>query len=361
MIFIAWADYLQTGNRDLLVRHYDELKPNLLSWAATGDGLIKGFPGFPQKTNSDVVDWPVGDRDGFIIKEGRYLNWTNSINNAFYYRCLHLMANIANVVGRTNDAANDTAMAAQVYKSYNHVFWDKHSHRYVDGVGTTHSSAHANFFPLAFGLVPANRENAVINYLHSRIAADDGMPPSVYGAQYFLEALFQSGDADTALGLMTTNGPRSWLNMINMGSTLTTEAWNFSDKPNLDWTHAWGAAPGNLIPRFILGVQPLTPGYGKILIQPHLGRTLSYVQGTVPTIRGPVSVQVTNSPGQYQVTVDIPGNVTATVKLPAAGKTSEAQVDGKSVSGALANGWLSVPGIGSGRHVITLDKHHVVL
>ena len=37
---------------------------------------MKGFPGFAQTTNSDVVDWPNIDRDGFIIKNGRYLNWT---------------------------------------------------------------------------------------------------------------------------------------------------------------------------------------------------------------------------------------------------------------------------------------------
>jgi len=148
--------------------------------------------------------------------------------------------------------------------------------------------------------------------------------------------------------------------MINMGSTLTTEAWNFSDKPNLDWNHAWGAAAGNLISRFVLGVRPITPGYGQILIQPHLGQTLSYAQGTVPTIRGPVSVQVTNSPGLYQVTVNIPGNVTATVKLPASGKsTGTAWVDGKMVTGTLSDGWLTVPDIGSGQHIIVLKMNSV--
>ena len=355
MIFMAWADYLQTGNTDLLYRHYNDLKPDLLAWAATGDGLIKGFPAFPQKTNSDVVDWPVTDRDGFIIKKGEYLNWTNSVNNAFYYRSLQIMANIATAIGRQDDAANYTAMAAQVYKSYNKVLWNRKSQSYVDGVGTTHSSAHANFFPLAFGLVPAKRQAAVINYLHSRIAADDGMPPSVYGAQYLMEALFQSGDTDTALALMTTNGPRGWLNMINMGSTVTTEAWNFSDKPNLDWNHAWGAAPGNLISRFVLGVRPITPGYGQILIQPQLGSMLSYVRGTVPTIRGPVSIQVTNAPGIYQIMLNVPGNVSATVSLPASGEANTtAIVDGNTVPAVLSDGWLKVTGIGSGQHTVSL-------
>jgi hypothetical protein len=182
------------------------------------------------------------------------------------------------------------------------------------------------------------------------------MPPSVYGAQYLLEALFRSSDADTALGLMTTNGPRGWLNMINLGSTLTDEAWNFTDKSNEDWNHAWGAAAGNLIQRFVLGLQPLTAGGGQILIQPQLGQTLASVQGVVPTIRGPVSIQASNGAGQFQLLVNIPGNVTATVMLPALGATNPvALVDGSVVSGTLSNNWLTVTNIGSGQHAVWLS------
>ncbi|HEV2319268.1 MAG TPA: alpha-L-rhamnosidase C-terminal domain-containing protein [Verrucomicrobiae bacterium] len=358
MIFIAWADYLETGNADLLYKYYDALKPDLLAWAATGNGLIKGFPGFPQKENSDVVDWPPGDRDGFVMKSPGYLNWTNAVNNAFYYHSLQSMAKIATVVGRASDAGTYAAMAAQVYTNYNAALWDNDLQCYVDGVGTTHASAHANFFPLAFGLVPADRQAAVVNYLHSRIAADEGMPPSVYGAQYLLEGLFQCGDADTAIDLMTTNGPRGWMNMINMGSTLTTEAWSFADKANLDWNHAWGAAPANLISRFVLGVRPITPGYGQILIQPELGSVLSHAEGTVPTIRGPVSIQATNESGLFQLEVTVPGNVTVTVVLPALGQMdATAVVDGKSVSAGISDGLVTVTNIGSGRHSICVGAN----
>jgi hypothetical protein len=304
------------------------------------------------------VDWPANDRDGFVIKNGRYLNWTNSVNNAFYYRSLQIMANIATVIGQTHDATGYHAMATQVYNSYNATFWNSSSECYVDGVGTTHASAHANFFPLAFGLVPASRQAAVVHYLHSRIAANGGMPCSVYGAQYLLEALFAAGDADTALGLMTTNGPRGWLNMINLGSTLTTEAWNFTDKPNMDWNHAWGAAPGNLIPRFVLGLRPITAGFGQVLIQPQLGKTLTYAQGVVPTIRGPVGISASNSPGSFQLLLNIPGNVTATVMLPALGATnSVALVDGEILSGTRSNNWLVVTNVGAGQHTIWLNTN----
>jgi hypothetical protein len=359
MLLIAWADYLQTGDTNLLSRNYDALKYDTFTWAATGNRLMKGFPGFAQTTNSDIVDWPTGDRDGFAgISGSGYRNWTNSVVNAFYYRGLQIMADIATVIGRTSDAADYATDAAQVYTAYNATFWNNGSQSYVDGVGTTHSSAHANFFPLAFGLVPADRQTAVVNYLHSRMAALQGMPPSVYGAQYLLEALFESDDADTALGLMTTNGPRSWMNMINLGSTLTTEAWSFADKPNEDWNHAWGAAAGNLITRYVLGLRPLAAGYGQVLIQPQLGGTLTWVQGTVPTIRGPVSIQASNAPGQFQLLLNIPGNVTATVILPTLGAANPvALVDGEVVSGTVSNDWLTVTNISSGQHAVWLSTN----
>lgn len=361
MIMIAWADYLQTGDTTLLYKCYPVLQEDTLTWAATGDGLIRGFPNFPLATNSDLVDWPTSDRDGFVVNSGSYLNWTNSVNNAFYYHCLQIMVNIATLIGRTNDAVTYAADANQIYKVYNSTFWNAGSQSYVDGVGTSHSAAHANFFPLVFGLVPPGNQAAVVNYIHSRIAANGGMPPSVYGAQYMLEALFQAGDADTALDLMITNGPRSWMDMINIGSTLTDEAWNLADKPNEDWNHAWGAAAGNLIAGYVLGLQPLAAGFGQILIQPHLGQTLSYVSGIVPTIRGPVSISVTNAPGQFQLLVTIPGNVTATVMLPAFGAANPAAlVDGEVVSGALSNNWLIVPGIGSGQHAIWVSTNSSV-
>ena len=355
-IFMAWADYLHTGNTNLLSRYYGKLQTDSFTWAAANCGLMKGFPSFPQTTNSDVVDWPVGSRDGFVIKSGSYRNYTNAVNNAFYYRSLRLMANIAGVLGHTNDVTTYATCADQVYSVYNATFWDNARQCYVDGVGTSHASAHANFFPLAFGLVPAERQAAVLKFIHSRIAANGGMPCSVYGAQYLVEALFNAGDEDTALDLLTTNGPRGWLNMINLGSTLTTEAWNFEDKPNMDWNHAWGAAPGNLIPRFVLGLRPLAAGFDHILVQPQLG-TLAYAQGMVPTIRGPVSISASNAPGSFQLQLNIPGNVTATVMLPAAGVTnSTAFLDGSICSGTLSNNWLILTNVRAGEHAISLNR-----
>jgi hypothetical protein len=346
-IFMAWADYLQTGNTDLLINHYDTLKTKLFLERARADGLILGFPNAPQTVNSDIVDWPAGERDGYLISGNNY----SSVNNAFYYQCLRIMTQIAQLTGHDADADDFTARADQVFVSYNNVFWNPGPQRYIDGEGINHSAAHANFFPLAFGLVPDANKAAVINFLHTR-----AMAPSVYGAQYLFESLFQNNDSDYALSLLSTNGQRGWLNMLNIGSTLTTEAWDFTFKSNMDWNHAWGSAPANLIPRYVLGLRPLEAGFGQVIIQPQLGQTLSYVSGTIPTIRGPVSILVSNAPSTYQMLLTIPGNVDATVMLPTQGALNPvALVDGDPVPGTIANGWLTIQNVGGGQHAIWLS------
>jgi hypothetical protein len=363
MVFVAWADYQQTGDPYLVTKYYGFLtnKCLLSGRAGPSSGLVKSFPVSGNTASGDIIDWYRIGSDGIGNIDGYVPEATNAVINAFYYRCLTIMAQVAQLTGHLADLTNFAARASQVYNNFNTVFWNAGSQCYVDGEGTTHSSAPANFFPLAFGLVPAANQAAVVSFLNSRVAANHGMPPGVYGAQYMLEGLFLAGDADVALGLMTTNGPRGWLNMINLGSTITDEAWSVANKSNEDWNHAWGAAAGNLIPRYVLGLRPLTAGYGQVLIQPQLGRTLSYAQGTIPTIRGPVSIQASNAPGQFQLLLNIPGNVIATVMLPALGATNPtALLDGNPVSGTVSNNWLAVTNIGSGQHAVWLYTNNAL-
>lgn len=56
----------------------------------------------------------------------------------------------------------------------------------------------------------------------------------------------------------------------------------------------WGAAPGDVVPRMVLGVRPAAPGFAAILLQPQPG-ALTRVAGVVPTIRGPVAVTFTQA------------------------------------------------------------------
>lgn len=111
--------------------------------------------------------------------------------------------------------------------------------------------------------------------------------------------------------MMTSGDIRSWYNDIRAGSTITMEAWDDSFKPNQDWNHIAGAAPGNAIPFGLMGITPLEPSLSRVAIRPQPGN-LEWAEITVPTIRGSISVSIRK--GRMEVT--IPANMTAEIYLP---------------------------------------------
>ena len=343
-ILMAWADYMYTGNTESLAAYYDVFKEKkTLEFKAGDDGLLRtDWRRRRGKPDRDIVDWPPGERDGFVFTK------VNTVVNAFYYETLLQMADIAAALGKDSDASQYRQKAAKVKIVFNEVLFDKKKGLYVDGVGTDHSSLHANMMPLAFGLVPEKYIKTVSDFVVSK-----GMACSVYGAQYLLEGLYEAGRSDAALDLMTSKDVRSWYNMLRVGSTITLEAWDNRFKSNQDWNHAWGAVPGNIIPRFLMGVRPLEAGFAKVLIQPQPG-DLKKALYKVPTIRGPVKVSFRNVPGRhFELNVDIPVNMTARISLPIkADHAKTVIIDGRKIKPQIENGYLFVDGIGSGSHEV---------
>jgi hypothetical protein len=338
-VFMAHADWMQTGDTEHLARNYEHLKTKALLALAREDGLIStrtGLvtpallkalhfePGEHPDIMNDIVDWPPGapaegesaasyrgktregERDGYVFAD------VNTVVNAFHYRCLRMLADIAGALGRDAERADFAARARKVHASVNEKLFDAKRGVYVDGEGVAHASLHANLFPLAFGLVPADRVAGVVRHVESR-----GMACSVYGAQYLLEALYAAGRAESALSLMTSDSKRSWLNMLRVGATMTTEAWDELYKPNLTWNHAWGSAPANIVARKIAGIEPAAPGFSRISIRPQLAG-LERGDLEMPTPRGGVRVAWSATDKGLSLEVAIPANTRAEVALPLA-------------------------------------------
>jgi hypothetical protein len=314
-------DLMFTGNTESVARYYRELVYKTLYEAARPDGLISsrnisaelmqklGFSDTKERVR-DIVDWPPsqkdtgwklatpeGERDGYDMVE------INTVVNAFHYRSLKAMAEIAGYLGRNVDSALFAVRATKVKNAINEKLFDKSTGLYVDGESSEHSSLHANMMALAFDIVPDEYRVNVVSFIKSR-----GMACSVYGAQFLLEGLYRAGEQEYVLDLLTSTGDRSWYNMIRTGSTISMEAWDMKYKPNSDWNHAWGAAPVNLIPGFMWGIRPVRPGFSKTVIKPLLGR-LTSSSILVPTIRGSISADYWSDGDNGEFNITIPGNM----------------------------------------------------
>ena len=355
---LIYADYMYTGNTELIERYYEPLKHKTLFELSNDEGLITstkvddefmkklGFPEGYKKPLTDIVDWPSanfngsktkGERDGFVFQP------YSTVINSFFYENMKIMAEFAQILGKTQEVLDFELRAAKVKKAVNEQMFDAARGIYIDGIGTDHASLHANMMPLAFGLVPEEHYQSVVDFVKSR-----GMACSVYGAQFLMDGLYNAGEADYALELLASKAERSWYNMIRSGSTITLEAWDLKYKNNLDWNHAWGAVPANVIPRGLWGIKPKTPGFGVAIIQPQMGK-LKSSEIKVPTVRGPIIGKYTYNGARLQTyEIEIPGNMVAEFSLK--------DIDGKDL---IHNGNKIPPAFDSvrlspGKHIIKL-------
>jgi hypothetical protein len=332
-VIMAWNDYQYTGDNTYLKNYYTQLQYKALMPLAGKGGLIstrtnKQTDEFLKSIHitrtfdnrrglHDNVDWPQtgdyigpekeykGETDGFVF------NTYNAVINAYYYRNLVLLQKIARVLEKKEDEQFYHKKAAEVQKSFLQTFQNPETHLIKDGDSTLHTSLHANMFALAFGLIPEKDVKQVIQFIKSR-----KMACSVYGSQFLMDALYEAGEAEYGLALLTSTAQRSWYNMIRVGSTITLEAWDKVYKPNLDWNHAWGAVPGNIIVRKLMGVEPLSPGFETFQIKPQLG-SLKQVTLKTPCIKGTISVSFNKGKNATEMEVIIPGGTRADIYVPA--------------------------------------------
>ena len=354
-VLMAWYDYLYTGNPASLQRFYNDLKAKTLTALTETNALIstktgKQTPDFLKsikykgKEISDIVDWPPGESDGFVFTD------YNTVVNAYHYEALILIARIAEVLGHTAERDAYMKQAQNLKQQFNKLLFDKNKGYYNDGIDTDHSALHSNMFPMAFGMAPEQNKKTTTDYIRSR-----GTACSVYGSQFLIDAVYNAHDADYGLQLLASTAERSWYNMIRAGSTITLEAWDNKYKPNQDWNHAWGAVPANAIPRKLMGVEPLEPGFRKIRIKPQPS-TLAYAELTMPTIRGNVKVSFKNTQGEtFEMEIEIPANTVAEVWLPLFDRKQRLTMNGITQKGVFDGDFVKL-NIGSGSHHFVVEK-----
>jgi len=333
----AWADYMATGNKDFLTDYYTVIKGKTFDNYLNENNLVEFF-----NTVYDLVDWPSVYRDGYQFTS------VNTVVNAFNFKATENLAQIASVLDNTTDYDYYISKANGMKNSINTLLLNQNTGLYRDGQFSNHYAAHANFFPLAFGIIPDGYKSTVADHLKSK-----GMSCGVYGAQYLLDAMYEANEGEHALKLLTSTEKNSWHHMIHSNNaTITTEAWDPLDKSNMSFAHSWGTSPANIIPRRLFGITPIEAGYRKIAIKPQTGGLLN-AGINLPTIKGTVHVNVLKGK-DYNINTITPANTRAKVYVPMLGSTSPSViVDGNSVAGVEENGYLAFDNVGSGVHSFT--------
>ena len=368
-VLMAWKDYQYTGNEDFIRKYYNDLKQKTFTSLSETNGLISTRTGkltkevqksihFTGKNMRDIVDWPhsgilglssddSGETDGFVFTD------YNTVVNAYHNKALQVMSIIAQIVGEKEDSKYYANRAKEHKEAFNKLLFDSQKGYYNDGIDTDHSAVHSNMFALTFGLVPEEHVKTVSDFVKSR-----GMACSVYGSQHLLDAVYAGENAKYGMELLTATHDRGWAHAIyDVGTTISLEAWDNKYKPNQDWNHAWGAAPANIIPMKLMGIEPLESGFESIRIKPQPAN-LEWANIVHPTIKGDVKLSFENKADEsFTMKVTLPANTTQNeVWIPYSGKGKyNLKMNGELITAKRIRDFIVIDNMGSGKYVFELN------
>lgn len=156
---------------------------------------------------------------------------------------------------------------------------------------------------------------------------------------FLLEALFKSQrdygtNSAPAISHLLNN---LWGSMVNNEQYYSGASWEYvkpDGSPGLDFytslAHPWGAAPTYVLPAYLAGIEPASPGYQNFTINPMVGYLgLLQVDGRAPTPYGPIEVAWTVSDKKAVVEISSPEGTTGRLQVPRGAKLEvNSSVDG---------------------------------
>ncbi len=237
------------------------------------------------------------------------------VSDAYYYRDTEVLANIARILGKTEDAETYSNLAGVIKDAFNKAFLNPETGAYANGTQTAQAMA------LAMHLVPAKEHAKVMDVLTNNIVYENNthLTTGFIGVKYLLPALTENGRPDLAYELATRKTFPSWGYMIAKGATTLWELWQDKVGPSMNsHNHIMFGSVGAWFYQALGGINlgPDGEGYRHILIEPNVVENLDWASASTETVRGLVSCSWVHKQGSVSMDVVIPPNSDAKVVVP---------------------------------------------
>jgi alpha-L-rhamnosidase len=293
---IAWDLFAYCGDRRILAQHYDRLRLYVdYLTGKTTNGLIA-----LTDTLGDWCPWSTETPSQLTV-------------TAFLYEDARIVSQAAMVLGKTNEATKYAALAETAKAGFNTKFFDAANNSYANGSQTALATA------LYFGLVPAERQAAVLDRLAQQVATLQHIDTGILGAKWLPVALSAGGRSDLAYSLASYPNQPGWISMAKDSKTLW-EQWREPHSRNhimfgsiSGWFYQWLAG---------INSDPAQPGFKHIILRPQPVGDLTWVKATYDSIRGRIVSNWRRQAGVLTMDITIPPNTKATVYVPAKTETA---------------------------------------
>jgi alpha-L-rhamnosidase len=301
-IICPWTLYQVYGDRRMLARQYPSM--------------------------ARFIEYLRVHSDHFIRPATKYGDWVNInadtpkdlLATAYFAHDADLMARIAWILEKPDDAAKFRALFEDIRAAFNRVFLDP------DGRVRGHTQT-GYLLALKFDLLDEpNRSRAVKDLVEDIAAKKDHLSTGFIGVSYLLPVLTRFGAVDTAYRLMNQDTFPSWLFSVKMGATTIWERWDgwtpqhgFQTPKMNSFNHYSFGSCGQWMYDTItgIGLDEDHPGFKHIIIHPRPGGGLTWAAASYQSPYGPVRTRWAVDGNRLTLSVTIPPNTTATVYVPA--------------------------------------------
>lgn len=312
----AWRYYRISGDGECLERLLPAIE-KALAWfsrASDAHSLLVDVPHW------QFIEWAAIGRDG----------WPGAIN-ALWVGALDACAHLADGLGRSGLSRSCRELRSRIATALNEKFWDSRRGVYVDSVDPDSGepgarvSQHTNALMLLFDIALPERRQGVLEAITDRsrlkLTAAPPIAPTappfdetvdiVKANTFFAHFVYDAIAAAGKPGWVVEEIRERYGAMLAAGATTWWETFS----PQASLCHGFSATPAYQLSRHVLGVQPATPSFEQVQIQPDPA-SLTWAKGTLATVRGDISVDWRLEDGALLLTVKRPAGCDVSVVAP---------------------------------------------
>ena len=240
------------------------------------------------------------------------------VATAWFFHSASQVAQMARILGHDADAEHYEGLASRIRDAYRREFLrdgrvqSKRMCRYVR--------------PVSMGLASSDEAKVIVADL-ARLAGGNSyrIGTGFLTTWQILNVLADHGQLDAAYRMLENEDCPGWLYEVNQGATTIWENWlgvGEDGEPHDSHNHYASGSVVAWLFSHCAGIRPEEAGFGRVLVQPQPGGSLTWARASYQSVRGKVVSAWERNGETFHLHVELPDGVPATIVLPD-GRTHE--------------------------------------
>ncbi|MEO7991694.1 MAG: family 78 glycoside hydrolase catalytic domain [Chryseolinea sp.] len=290
------------------------------------------------KAVDGLFHWDISDHEALDPKPEAFTA------SAFYYHHALLASEFAGILEKKEDSIQYAKLSQQIKERIVQKYLVPGTGRFDNGTQS------AQLFALWYNLSP-EKELSFDVLMNEFTRHENHVSSGIFGVMMMFDVLREQNQNEVAYTIANQKDFPGWGYMLSKGATTLWETWEYPDNAPSQ-NHPMFGSIDEWFYRSLLGINPATPGFEKIIIKPQPAGDLTWAKGSYQSVKGKISSEWKIENGKYSLSISIPANTTAEVWIRSK-ENSPVIEEGKEVKVIRYENGYAVMKVGSGSYSFT--------